>query len=185
MGGFHALGATGNASFVRSHGGVPRQRLGPDAGSGTALTDEAHAAALELEEKAALLATDPAAMAAYVLEAHESGEGPLQACAASGQPQRALLTAAPALAAAESFGRWLRGHYQKLGIQMPSITVTYSGLTVQAEAAVGSAAVPTLLHWLTPRSCCAGGSSKGGSQTILPLKDLDGTLLPVRAPGNM
>lgn len=125
MGGFHALGATGNASFVRSHGGVPRRRFGPDTGSGTALTDEAHAAAIELEEKAALLATNPAAMAAYVLEAHESGEGQVASRPAGPrclqqQPQVGaadLPVRPPPLPAAESFGRWLRGHYQKLGLQ--------------------------------------------------------------------
>lgn len=79
--------------------------------------------------------------------------------------------------------------------RLPTITVTYQGLSVETDAAVGSAGIPTVARWLGGDQLAAAGrrlralaggsgaDAASGSRTVLLsiLQDVQGVLKPVGA----
>ncbi|PSC75525.1 pleiotropic drug resistance 5-like isoform A [Micractinium conductrix] len=99
------------------------------------------------------------------------------------------LLEAPAGEGEESVPDWLQRRFQELGIKLPSITVTYQGLSVETDAAVGAAGIPTVARWLgagavraAGRRVLGGGGGGGAPRTrcLTILRGAQGVLRPGR-----
>ena len=72
--------------------------------------------------------------------------------------------------------------------RLPSITVSYEGLSVETDAAVGAAGIPSLTRWLGVdrllRLTGGGGGGSGCNTIRLPiLREVKGLLRPVSEEG--
>lgn len=71
--------------------------------------------------------------------------------------------------------------------RLPSITVTYQGLSVETDAAVGAAGIPTVARFLggdllaAAQRALAGGDAASSSVRLPVLRDVQGVLKPVRS----
>lgn len=72
--------------------------------------------------------------------------------------------------------------------RLPSITVAYQGLSVETDAAVGAAGIPSISRWVGLDALLSGDLLRRGggarSTARLPIiRGIQGVLRPVRQPG--
>lgn len=77
--------------------------------------------------------------------------------------------------------------------RLPSVTVTYEGLNVETDAAVGAAGIPTVAQWLGADRAVAlgrgllqgrlGGAGQRTTRRLPILRDVKGVLQPVSRLG--
>ena len=71
--------------------------------------------------------------------------------------------------------------------RLPSVTVTYQGLSVETDAAVGAAGIPTVARFLggdllaAAQRALAGSDAASRSVRLPVLRDVQGVLKPVRS----
>lgn len=95
-----------------------------------------------------------------------------------------LLDEAPA--GEESIPEWMSRRFQELGIKLPSVTVTYQDLSVETDAAVGAAGIPTVARYLggdllaSAQRALAGGDASARTVRLPVLRGVQGVLCPGR-----
>ncbi|KAL4448626.1 hypothetical protein ABPG75_005845 [Micractinium tetrahymenae] len=161
-----ALRASGNRRFVELHGGLELRRiLTPDEG------EHAHSSwSGELRQR-------------QVEELQEAEETAARYRAAAAGPSKLAQAFLRDLDEGEqSVAGWLRERFDALGIRLPSLEVAYKDLSVETDAAVGAAGIPTVASWLGgQRLAAALGRSSGRHTLRLPiLRGVKGVLRPGR-----
>lgn len=175
--------ASGNSRFARQHGGREERKLQADAGlllhgqtdEQRAERDAERQQSAELKQQlAAQLRLDPEALAAKWRSVAESATALADGLLADAPPGE------------ESVPEWMSRRFQELGIKLPSVTVTYQGLSVETDAAVGAAGIPTVARFLggdllaAAQRALAGSDAASRSVRLPVLRDVQGVLKPGR-----